>query len=129
MSGLKALFKEGNKRIRNDPTRLLQEVRVFHKKYFSLRLNNQEFIEPEQTKSKCSVIKPLAVTLPKTSGDHWTEIPGKRDHQVYTPSLQLPSSGIRSMGRFQTSRYTYEIGGRGVHHRKDPSSWEEGERI
>ena len=44
-------------------------------------------MEPEQTKSKWSVVEPFAVTVPKTSGDHWVDIPEKRDHQVYTPSL------------------------------------------
>ena len=36
-----------NKMIINDRTRLLQEVRVFHKRYFSLRINNQDFMEPK----------------------------------------------------------------------------------
>ena len=45
-------LKKENKRIRNDRTRLLQEVRVFHKRYFSLRANNEDFMEREQTKSK-----------------------------------------------------------------------------
>ena len=57
---------------------MFQEVLVFHKRYYSLRVNNQDFIEPEQTKSKCSVIELLAVTVPKTSGDHRVDIPGKR---------------------------------------------------
>ena len=51
-------------------------------------------MEPEQTKAKLSVIEPLALTVPKTSGDHWVDIPRKRDHQVYTPSLQLPPPGF-----------------------------------
>ena len=87
------------------------------------------FMEPEQTKSKWCVIESLAVTGPKTSGDHRVDIPGKRDNQVYTPSLQLPPPGIRSMERNRTYRYTYEIGGRDFHLRKNPSSWEKGERI
>ena len=47
-------------------------------------------MEPEQTKSKWSVVEPLAVTVPKTSGGHQVDIPRKSDHHVYTPSLQLP---------------------------------------
>ena len=86
-------------------------------------------MEPEKTKSKWSVIEPLVVTIPKASGDHRVDILGKKDHQVYSPSLQLPPPGIRSMERNWTSRYTYEIGGRGFHPRQNPSSWEEGERI
>ena len=118
-----------NKRIRNDQTRLLQEIRVFHKGYFSFRVDNQDFMEPEQTTSKWSLIEPLAVTVPKTSGDHRVDIPGKRYQQVYTPSLQLPPPEVRLMERNRTSRYTYEIGRRGFHPWKNPSSWEEGERI
>ena len=91
--------------------------------------NNQDFMEPEQTKSKWFVIKHLAVTVPKTSGDRWENIPGKRDHQVCTPSLQLPPPGIPSRERNRTSRYTYEIDEKGFHPRKNPSSWEEGEML
>ena len=127
--GKMVCLKKENKRIRNYRTRLLQEVHVFHKRYFSLRVNNQDFMEPRQTKNKWFIIEPLAVTGPKTYGVHWRDIPGKRDHHVYTPSLQLPSPGIRSMEINRTSRYTYEIGGRGFHPRKNSSSWEEGERI
>ena len=29
-----------------------QEVRVFHKRYFSFLVNNHDFIEPEQTKKQ-----------------------------------------------------------------------------
>ena len=43
----------------------------------------------------------------------------------YTPSLFR----YHPQERNQTCRYTYEIGGRGFHTRKNPSSWEEGERI
>ena len=77
-------------------TRLLQKVRAFHKRYFSFWVNNQDFMEPEQTKSKWFVIEPLTVTVLKTSGDQ-VDIPGKRDHEVYTPSLQILPPGIRSM--------------------------------
>ena len=86
-------------------------------------------MKPEQTKSKWSVIKTLVVTAPKTSGDQRLDITWKRDHEVYTSSLQFPPLGIRSMERNQTRRYTYEIGGRGFHPRKNPSSWQEGEII
>ena len=86
-------------------------------------------MEPEQTKRKRSVIEPLAVTVPKTSGDHRVDIPRKRDHQVYIPSLQLPPPGIRSIERNRTFRCTYEIGGSGFHPRKNPSSLEEKERL
>ena len=72
---------------------------MFRKRYFSLRVNNQDFVEPKQIKNKWSVIEPLAVTVSKTSGDHLVDIPGKRDHQVYTHSLQLPPPGIRSNGK------------------------------
>ena len=78
--GKKVCLKKGNKIIRNDRTRLLQEVRAFHKQYFSLRVNNQDFMELEQTKNKWSVIEPLTVKVPKTSCDHWVDIRGKRDH-------------------------------------------------
>ena len=91
---------------------------LFHERYFLLRINNQDFLESTHTKSKWSEIEPLAVTLPKTSGDHPVDIPRKRDHQVYTPSLQLPSPGIRSMEINRTSRCTYEIDGRGFHLRR-----------
>ena len=87
---VKGSVKKRNKRIRNDRTRSLQEVRAFYRRYFSLRVNNQDFMEPEQTKSKWSVTEPLAVTVHKTPDDHRVDIPGKRDHQVYISSLQLP---------------------------------------
>ena len=86
-------------------------------------------MEPEQRNSKWFVVESLAVMVRKISGDHWVDIPGKRDHQIYTPSLQLPPPAIRSMERNRTSHYTYEIGGRGYHFRKNPRSWEEGQRI
>ena len=35
------------------------------------------------------MIESWSVTVPKTSGDQRVDIPGKRDHQIYTPSLQL----------------------------------------
>ena len=82
-----------------------QEVRAFHKRYFSLR----DFMEPEETRSKWSVIAPLAVAVPKTSGDHQADIPRKRDHQAYTPPLRLRISEIRSMDRTRTSRLVEEI--------------------
>ena len=82
---------------------MLQEVRAFHKRYFSLEVNNYDFIEPEQTKNKWFVIESLVVTVPKTSGENWVDISGKRDHQVYTSSLQLPSIGFRSIERNRTS--------------------------
>ena len=42
--GIKGAVKKEYKRVRNDGTRLLQEVRAFHKRYFSLR----DCIESEQ---------------------------------------------------------------------------------
>ena len=45
-------------------------------------------MEPEQTKSKWSVIEPLAITVPKTSGDHRVDIPRIRGHQEHIPSFQ-----------------------------------------
>ena len=54
-------------------------------------------MEPEQTKGKRSVIELLSVTVPETFGDHRMDISGKRDREVYTPSLQLPPPGIRSL--------------------------------
>ena len=41
---IKGSVKKENKRIKNDRIRLLQEVRAFHKRYFSLR----DFMESEQ---------------------------------------------------------------------------------
>ena len=41
----------------------------------------------------------MAVTVPKTSSNHRVDILGKRDHQVYNSSLQLPSPGIGSKGK------------------------------
>ena len=93
-------------------------------------------MEPEQTKSKWSVIELLAVTVPKTSGNHRIDIPGKGDHQVYTPSLQLPPPEIRSMEKIgrpfsflNLVRLHVRDWGRGFYPRKDPSSWVEGQRI
>ena len=84
---------------------MLQEVRVFHKRYFSFRVKNQNFMELEQTKSKWSVIEPLAVTVSKTSSDHRMDIPRKR----YSPQ------GFDRWKENRTSRYTHKIGGRRFH--------------
>ena len=46
-------------------------------------------MEPEQTKSKWSVIEPLAVTVPKTSGGH---------------SREKKPAGIHSLSSFKTFR-------------------------
>ena len=88
------LLKKWGRRIRNGRTRLLQAERAFHRRYFSLRVNNQDFMEPEQTKSKCFVIEPSVVMAPKTSGNYRVNISGKRDHQVYTHSLQYHPQGL-----------------------------------
>ena len=58
---IKGAVKKENKRIRNDRTRLLPEVRAFHKRYFSLR----DFKE-----SKQMVFQPSVIAVTSTSGDH-----------------------------------------------------------
>ena len=45
-------------------------------------------MEPGQTKSKWSVIEPLVVIVPKTSGDQLVDIPWKRDHPLFSYHLQ-----------------------------------------
>ena len=79
-------------------------------------------MEPEQTKSKRSVIEPLAVTTPKTSDDDRVDIPGKRDHQLYILLFSYHPHGFgqwKEIGRPDTR--TYEIGGRGFHPRTNPN--------
>ena len=120
VSGQKGLFKKGNKRIRNERTRLLQEVRAFHKSYFSLRAYNQDFMEPEQTKRQMV----CHCTLGRNGTENIWRPPGEHSRKRGIHSLSSVSSpGIRSMERNRTFCCTYEIGGRGFHPRKDPSSW------
>ena len=65
---LKRVIKKENKRIRNDRSNLLPEVRAFYKRYFSLLVL--------WNRSKWYVFEPSAITV---TGDHREDIPRKRD--------------------------------------------------
>ena len=53
-------------------------------------------MEPEQTKGKLSsIIEPLAVTVPKTSGDCWVDILGKRPPGTHSlSSVTTPRDSV-----------------------------------
>ena len=121
--------KKGNKKIKNKRIRLLQEVCAFYKRYFSLRVNNQDFMEPEHTKSKWSVIEPLAVTVPKTSGHYRVDIPGKRDQQEKRDSSLVTTSRDSINGKKSDVPLHVRNWWKRFRTPKNPSSWEEGEKI
>ena len=62
---------------------------VFHNRYFSFRVNNQDFMEPEQTKSKWFVIKPLAVS--NYTENIW-RLPGGYSTEKRPPDIRSHSS-------------------------------------
>ena len=73
---------------------MLQEVRVFHRRYFSLRVNNQDFMQSEQTK-KSMVCQ---WTLGRNSTENTWRPPVGHSKEKKPPFQLLPLVSYHSQG-------------------------------
>jgi len=111
-ASIKAVKKE-NKRIRNDRTRLLQEVRAFYKRYFSLWEITRILWNPGANKKADG----------RTINENICQPPGDITHSKekttnrYTPSLFGYQPQSFANGENSDVRDPYEIGGRNLHPR------------